>query len=98
MKNLYLIFVILLFSFFSNATVSKSSQIKFSNMLNEVGLTNTWATDSSLWVQNPGGMSKMDLEMIGNTLCGYGQGFFVVTFWHNIRAPSGEIVKVTCRS
>ena len=98
MNKFYLIFAIFLFSLSSSAAVSKSSQEKFSDMLNQVGLSNTWATDSSLWVQNPGGMSKMDLEMIGNALCGYGQGFFVVTFWQNMRVPSGQIVKVTCSS
>ena len=96
MKKLLLI--ILLFSNPSFATVSKESQKTFSDMLNQVGLSNYWAQDSSLWVENPGGFSKMDLEKIGNSLCGYNQGFFVVTFWQNIRVPSGQITKVTCRN
>ena len=80
------------------AGVSKESQKIFSNMLKQVGLSNYWAQDSSLWVENPGGFSKIDLEKIGNSLCGYNQGFFVVTFWQNIKAPSGQILKVTCRN
>ena len=96
MKKLLLI--VLLFSNPSFATVSKASQKTFSDMLNQVGLSNYWAQDSSLWVENPGGFSKMDLEKIGNSLCGYNQGFFVVTFWQNIRVPSGQITKVTCRN
>ena len=96
MKKLLLI--VLLFSNPSFAKVSKASQKTFSDMLNQVGLSNYWAQDSSLWVENPGGFSKMDLEKIGNSLCGYNQGFFVVTFWQNIRVPGGQITKVTCRN
>ena len=93
-----LILIALVFSNASFATVSKESQKIFSDMLNQVGLSNYWAQDSSLWVENPGGFSQMDLEKIANSLCGYNQGFFVVTFWQNIRAPSGQITKVTCRN
>lgn len=65
MKKLLLI--VLLFSNPSFATVSEASQKIFSDMLNQVGLSNYWAQDSSLWVENPGGFSKMDLEKIGNS-------------------------------
>ncbi len=81
----------------SFAAVSKNSQNKFSDSLNQMGLSNHWVQNNSLWIQNPGGFSKMDLEGIGNSLCGYNQGFFVVTFWQNIRTPSGKITTVTCR-
>ena len=98
MNKLLIIITSLFLSIPSYSAVSKESQRIFSDMLNQVGLRNYWAQDSSLWVENPGGMTKMDLEKIGNSLCGYGQGFFVVTFWQNINGPSGQIVKVTCRS
>jgi len=96
MKKIFL--CLLLVPFFSQAEVSASSQKIFSEMLTEVGLRSYWSQSSSLWVENPGGMSKLDLEKIGNSLCGFGQGFFVVTFWQNINGPSGKITKVTCRS
>ncbi len=98
MKNIFILVTAFLLSIPVTAAVSKESQRKFSDMLNQVGLRNYWAQDSSLWIENPGGMTKMDLQKIGNTLCGYNQGFFVVTFWQNINAPSGQIVKVTCRN
>jgi hypothetical protein len=98
MKKIFVLTTALLLSNLSHAAVSSKSQKIFSDMLNQAGLRNYWSQDSSLWVENPGGMSKMDLEKIGNTLCGYGQGFFVVTFWQNINGPSGQIVKVTCRN
>ena len=96
MKKIFL--CLLLVPFFSQAEVSASSQKSFSEMLAKVGLRSYWSQSSSLWVENPGGMSKLDLEKIGNSLCGFGQGFFVVTFWQNINGPSGKITKVTCRS
>jgi|GEM_PF-3274608 hypothetical protein len=89
---------LLMVSQISSADVSKKGQTIFSDLLIQQGLQTYWATDKSLWIQNPGGMTKMDLEGIGNTLCGYNQGFFVVTFWQNIRVPSGKIVTVTCRN
>lgn len=96
MRLLFL--VLLMLSQISSADVSNKGQRIFSELLAEQGLKSYWAQDKSLWIENPGGMSKMDLEKIGNSLCGYNQGFFVVTFWQNIRVPSGEIVKVTCRN
>lgn len=98
MKKISILITTLFLTDLCNAAVSKESQKKFSDMLNGVGLNNYWSQDSSLWIENPGGMSKMDLQKIGNTLCGYNQGFFVVTFWQNISAPSGQILKVTCRN
>ena len=86
---------LLIFSQLSSADVSKKGQTLFSDLLMQQGLQTYWATDKSLWIQNPGGMTKMDLEGIGNSLCGYNQGFFVVTFWQNIRVPSGKIVTAT---
>ena len=87
---------LLIFSRLSSADVSKKGQTLFSDLLMQQGLQTYWATDKSLWIQNPGGMTKMDLEGIANSLCGYNQGFFVVTFWQNIRVPSGKIVTATC--
>ena len=87
-----------LISLFAQADVSSSGQKIFSDMLSNVGLKTYWSQANSLWVENPGGMSELDLEKIGNSLCGYGQGFFVVTFWQNIRSPSGKITSVTCRN
>ena len=98
MKKLIIFAVTLMISNDGFAAVSSESQKIFSDMLNQAGLRNYWTQDSSLWVENPGGMSKLDLEKIGNSLCGYGQGFFVVTFWQNINGPSGQITKVTCRN
>ena len=83
---------------FAQADVNSSSQKIFSDMLSQVGLKSYWSQNNSLWVENPGGMSELDLEKIGNSLCGYGQGFFVVTFWQNIRSPNGKITSVTCRN
>jgi len=96
MKKILLSFLLL--PFITQADVSSSSQKIFSDMLTQVGLSSYWAQSNSLWVQNPGSMKKLDLENIGNSLCGYGQGFFVVTFWQNIRSPSGKITTVTCRN
>ncbi len=96
MKKIILLCCLASLSNFSLAAVDAESQAIFSNMLDKVGLRNKWAQDSSLWVENPGGLSELDLEKIGNTMCGYNRGFFVVTFWQNIDAPSGQILKVTC--
>mgnify|MGYP001209960262 FL=1 len=96
MKKLLCSFALI--SLFAQADVSSSGQKTFSDMLSQVGLKTYWSQANSLWVENPGGMSELDLEKIGNSLCGYGQGFFVVTFWQNIRSPSGKITSVTCRN
>jgi hypothetical protein len=96
MKKLLCSFALI--SLFAQADVSSSGQKIFSDMLSNVGLKTYWSQANSLWVENPGGMSELDLEKIGNSLCGYGQGFFVVTFWQNIRSPSGKITSVTCRN
>ena len=96
MKKLFCGFALI--AFFAQADVNSSSQKIFSDMLSQVGLKSYWSQNNSLWVENPGGMSELDLEKIGNSLCGYGQGFFVVTFWQNIRSPSGKITSVTCRN
>ena len=96
MKKLFCSFALI--SLFAQADVSSSGQKIFSDMLSQVGLKSYWSQTNSLWVENPGGMSELDLEKIGNSLCGYGQGFFVVTFWQNIRSPSGKITSVTCRN
>ena len=91
-----LIFAVLLFNV-SFAAVSKSNQLKFSESLNKAGLRNYWSQDISLWVENPGGLTKLDMEKIGYSLCGYNQGFFVVTFWQSLDGPNGKITSVTCR-
>jgi len=96
MKKLFCSFALI--ALFAQADVNSSSQKIFSDMLSQVGLKSYWSQNNSLWVENPGGMSELDLEKIGNSLCGYGQGFFVVTFWQNIRSPSGKITSVTCRN
>lgn len=80
MRILLLVGAILI-SNVSVAAISKASQGKILEVLNQAGLKNYWSQDYSLWVENPGGLTKLDLEKIGNSLCSYNQGFFVITFW-----------------
>ena len=60
--NKIILFTLFLLTTSLFAGVSKESQKIFSNMLKQVGLSNYWAQDSSLWVENSGGFSKIDLE------------------------------------
>ena len=97
-KLLLLTLVLILISPFSFA-VSQGNQVKVTEILDGAGFNSVWSQDISLWIENPGGFTEMDLEKIGYTICDStpGIGFYVITFWQSIRGPSGKITNVTCR-
>ena len=83
--------------FKSSNTIDRNQKIV--EILKDSGFKSYWSRDISLWVENPGGLRKLDMEKIGNSLCKARQtanDFFVVTFWQNINGPNGLITKVSC--
>ena len=81
------------------ASKLNSLKTKVTEILDGAGFNSVWSQDISLWIENPGGFTEMDLEKIGYTICDStpGIGFYVITFWQSIRGPSGKITNVTCR-
>ena len=98
-KLLWISLILIIISPYSFAALSNQNQVKLTAVLDGAGFNSVWSQDISLWIENPGGLTKMDLEKIGYTICDStsGLGFYVITFWQSIRGPSGKITNVTCR-
>jgi len=98
MKNIFILVAVFLLSIPVTAAVSKESQRKFSDMLNQVGLRNYWAKIVLFGLKILVACQKWICRRSEIPFVVITKVFFVVTFWQNINAPSGQIVKVTCRN
>jgi len=68
---------------------------KINQVLDKSGLKYTWPQNSSLWIENPGSWTKLEMEKAGHMLCRIDRGF-IVTWWQDINGPRGQILKIRC--
>lgn len=80
----------------SSQPVYVSSAQSMDRAIRDSGLKHRWERGrGSLWLENPGGLSKTEMEKIGHVLCKIERGY-IITWWQDIDRPSGRITKISC--
>lgn len=88
-------FCLLLISLLVCTSTYALNKNKINQILDNSGLRYTWSGNSSLWIENPGRWTKMEMEKAGYMLCRIDRGF-IVTWWQDVSGPRGQIVKISC--